>query len=53
MNKALFNRYYCGNDKIAGGADNLYLCQNSKPQGAKRCSNGCVTAAKGHDDYCK
>lgn len=44
--------YYCGSDKIGGDKNTLYLCQNSKPAGAKHCANGCVTAASGHDDYC-
>lgn len=45
--------YYCGSDKIGGDAHTLYLCENSAPKGSKYCSNGCVTAASGYDDYCK
>mgnify|MGYP003386677078 FL=1 len=45
--------YYCGDDKIDGGASNLYYCVNSAPQGAKKCENGCKTAPSGQDDYCK
>jgi surface antigen len=45
--------YYCGDDKIGGGSNNLYYCVNSEPKGAKRCENGCKTAPSGQDDYCK
>lgn len=45
--------YYCGSDKINGDKNTLYLCKDSKPAGAKYCSNGCVTAPSGQDDYCK
>jgi surface antigen len=45
--------YYCGSDKIGGDKNTLYLCKDSKPAGAKYCANGCATAAKGSDDYCK
>lgn len=45
--------YYCGGDKISGDKNTLYLCESSKPKGAKYCANGCVVAASGHDDYCK
>lgn len=44
---------YCGDDKINGHANTLYRCENSKPKGAKKCANGCVTAPKGQNDYCK
>lgn len=44
---------YCGDDKIGGNAGFLYRCESSKPQGAKKCANGCVTAAAGSNDYCK
>ncbi len=44
---------YCGSDKIGGDASTLYRCESSKPAGAKKCSNGCYTAAAGYNDYCK
>jgi surface antigen len=44
--------YYCGSDKINGDSSTLYYCVNSKPNGAKKCANGCHTAASGYDDYC-
>jgi hypothetical protein len=44
---------YCGGDKIGGDAHTLYRCESSKPAGAHYCSNGCVTAAAGSNDYCK
>lgn len=45
--------YYCGNDKINGDSTILYLCENSKPDGAQKCSSGCYVASSGSDDYCK
>jgi hypothetical protein len=44
---------YCGTDKINGDASTLYRCESSKPAGAKKCVNGCYTAAAGYNDYCK
>eukprot|EP00602_Paraphysomonas_sp_CaronLab_P007366 CAMPEP_0185036518 /NCGR_PEP_ID=MMETSP1103-20130426/29619_1 /TAXON_ID=36769 /ORGANISM="Paraphysomonas bandaiensis, Strain Caron Lab Isolate" /LENGTH=240 /DNA_ID=CAMNT_0027574077 /DNA_START=248 /DNA_END=970 /DNA_ORIENTATION=- len=44
--------YYCGNDKVNGDADTLYLCLNGEPSGATYCSNGCHVASSGYDDYC-
>jgi len=44
---------YCGGDKISGDAHTLYRCESSKPKGSHYCANGCVTAAKGSNDYCK
>lgn len=44
--------YYCGNDKINGDSNTLYLCKNSNPAGAKYCSSGCHVASSGSDDYC-
>jgi hypothetical protein len=44
---------YCGSDKIGGDVNTLYRCESSKPAGAKYCSNGCVTAPSGQNDYCK
>ena len=44
--------YYCGNDKINGDKNTLYLCKSSKPSGAKYCSKGCHVASSGYDDYC-
>lgn len=43
---------YCGDDKINGHAETLYRCENSKPQGAKKCENGCTVAPSGQNDYC-
>lgn len=43
---------YCGSDKINGDKNVLYRCESSKPMGAKYCSNGCVTAPSGYNDYC-
>jgi hypothetical protein len=44
---------YCGDDKIGGNAGFLYRCESSKPKGAEKCANGCVTAPSGQNDYCK
>lgn len=44
--------YYCGGDKVSGSSSTLYLCESSKPAGAKKCSNKCVVAPSGADDYC-
>jgi surface antigen len=43
---------YCGNDKIGGNKNILYRCEESKPAGAKYCSNGCHVASSGSNDYC-
>ena len=44
--------YYCGNDRIGGDANTLYLCSNNSPAGAKHCSNGCASMPQGTDDRC-
>ena len=44
--------YYCGGDKVSGNANTLYLCESSKPAGGQMCSNKCVVASSGNDDYC-
>ncbi len=46
---------YCGGDKVLNADKNtLYHCNGpGAPTSAKKCSNGCVVAAAGYDDYCK
>lgn len=44
--------YYCGDDKVNGDKDTLYLCLNGASSGATYCKNGCHTASSGYDDYC-
>jgi surface antigen len=50
---AVTTGYYCGDDKIDGGENNLYYCVDSQPEGAQKCENGCKTAPSEQDDYCK
>ena len=44
--------YYCGDDGIGGDPDGLYYCEDGAVTSATQCTNGCVTAAKGSNDYC-
>ena len=44
--------YYCGDDKVNGDKNTLYLCLDGAPSGATYCANGCHTASSGYDDYC-
>lgn len=46
---------YCGNDKIDNGdPGTLYTCAGpGAPTKSTKCSDGCVVAPAGSDDYCK
>jgi hypothetical protein len=45
---------YCGNDKVQGDPNTLYLCvADADARVLTRCEAGCVVAPPGTDDYCK
>jgi hypothetical protein len=46
--------HYCGNDKLVGDPNTLYVCvADAAPRVLERCEAGCVVAPPGTDDYCK
>jgi hypothetical protein len=53
VERCVTNGRYCGNDKVMGDPNNLYVCLADG--GAKllqRCEAGCLVAPPGKDDYC-
>lgn len=45
---------YCGNDKVMGDPNTLYLCvADADARVLGVCEAGCVVAPPGNDDYCK
>ena len=53
VGRCVTNGRYCGNDKVMGDPNHLYVCLADG--GAKllqRCEAGCLVAPPGMDDYC-
>ncbi len=46
--------YYCGNDRLGLGANDLYYCSGAgaNPSLSKKCSFTCVSMPQGTDDAC-
>lgn len=46
--------YYCGNDRLGLGANDLYYCTGggASPSLSKHCSFTCNSMPQGYDDYC-
>jgi hypothetical protein len=44
---------YCGGDKLAGDPQTVYVCAAGAGTQPMACTNGCVVAAAGSDDYCR
>lgn len=45
--------FYCGGDKLEGDPQSLYRCSNGVGVDRMVCSEGCIVAPAGTDDYCR